>query len=527
MSTNASNKAVNHLGTAVASSDPLPVANAFLERYARYRATRPELLGPVNRAPLDTFLPPGSMPLIELLPTLLPNSESTAATIGGMVCVPLQDLNILYQVRDNAKCCGVSHDEELLTELAALIFDRIFQDRLVPELIKRMLAQLQIPVLKAMLLDRSLIAQPGHSVRQLLDIIAETASGRSDVDDIDSDYCQLIKGVVNDIELHSDTGLALFTDAIRQIDELNRQTWTRESKRHETAIALLQDKERREIIEVQLSMHLRDAISGLELHEQVREFLLSPWYQVLLQNYLNHDRASTVPTLKNTITDLVWSVQPKISLQERQRLAQMLPLLLNTLRQGLTSINWPRNQQDAFLALLMDLHTSGMHADARTEWQDQAFKLFEARISSLPNNLEPDPDRPGFSAESVDISPRELEILLREERILVLVAHPPLDAHPPAVLGLSRVEAGDTVAQLQPSTWIEFLQDGQTRLLKLRWVSPMRTLLLFTDGAGEYSILFTPEVLRAHLENHTASILGQQGLTGRVLASIEASMASP
>jgi hypothetical protein len=100
MSTNASNKAVNHLGTA---SDPLPVANAFLERYARYRATRPELLGPVNRAPLDTFLPPGSMPLIELLPTLLPNSESTAATIGGMVCVPLQDLNILYQVRDNAK----------------------------------------------------------------------------------------------------------------------------------------------------------------------------------------------------------------------------------------------------------------------------------------------------------------------------------------------------------------------------------------------------------------------------------------
>lgn len=83
------------------------------------------------------------------------------------------------------------------------------------------------------------------------------------------------------------------------------------------------------------------------------------------------------------------------------------------------------------------------------------------------------------------------------------------------------------MGQLQPSTWIEFLQDGQTRLLKLRWVSPMRTLLLFTDGAGEYSILFTPEVLRAHLENHTASILGQQGLTGRVLASIEASMASP
>jgi hypothetical protein len=520
------NTAGNNDVTAVAP-DPLLLANAFLERYARYRATRPELLDPDRNTSLDTFLPPGYMPLFKLLPTLLPNSGKDAAIIGGMVCMPLQDLNVLYQVRDNAKVCGVSHDEELLIELVALVFDRIFQDQLVPELIKRMLAQLQVPVLKAVLLDRSLIVQPTHPVRQLFDLIAETACGRSDVDDMNSDYCLMIRNVVEEIGMKFDENFADFSAAARKMYGFNQKTWSRESARHESATKLLQVREQREIVSAQLALHLRDALAGIELNQQVRDFLLSPWHQVLLEDHLANHAPVTLSTLQNAVIDLVWSLQPKVGLLERQRLAHMLPHLLKVLRQGLNSIDWPKDRQEAFFALLMELHTSAMNAEAKDARLELTFKQFQSRMLNLPSNLEPDTLRPNFSTESLDLSPSQLNAVLRENGIRLLVAYPPGKEKSGSALGLSRVEAGSVATQIDLGHWIEFIQDNQPRLLKLRWVSPLRTLLLFTDGAGEYSVLFTPEVLRAHLENHTASVLSKLGLTARVLASLEASMASP
>jgi hypothetical protein len=143
---------------------------------------------------------------------------------------------------------------------------------------------------------------------------------------------------------------------------------------------------------------------------------------------------------------------------------------------------------------------------------------------SMPAKIEADPETPNFAAESVDISPILILAVLRQHNLDLVVAQAPAKENPSASLGLSPLEAGDAVAQIGVGTWIEVKCESVSRMLKSHWISPLRTVMLFTDSAGQYAIVFTPEVLRAHLENNTASVLGNLGLSERVLASIEATM---
>jgi hypothetical protein len=524
MSTDTSNNTDPHINREISSTSPKLAANAFLERYACYRATRPELLGSGRQSSFDTFFPASCVPVLDLLPLLLPNFGTTTTAFADTSRVPLHKLNILYQLRDNAKYRGVSHEDELLIELVALLFDRIFQDRQVPELIKRIMARLQIPLLKAVLVDRSLFVRPTHPARLLLNKIADTACGRADTSDAESDYCTLVNRVMGEIEQQFDEDGLCFSNALGHIENFHQKTWSREAVRHAHAAALLQSIEQREVANMQVFMHIRDAITGIDLDEGVAEFLLVPWRKVLVESQLKGSTSPTLSGLRQTVVDLVWSLQPKTSTMERQRMVQLLPELLKNLRNGLSSIDWPAESQGAFFTLLMGLHASAMHASMRTRKQKRAFQQFESRMLSRTSPIEADSEQPDFSTESVDISPMLLQATLRQQNLDLLVAQAPPKDSPASPLGLSPLEAGDAVAQIGVSTWIELRQESPAKMLKLHWISPLRTLFLFTDSSGQYAMVFTPAVLRTHLENNTASVMGKLSLSERVLASIEATM---
>ncbi len=503
---------------------PQSPTDSLFERYARYRATRPEPLSESMAGPPDTFWPASYRPILEQLPSLVPSSPAVAAALSGMVAVPLLDLNVLHQVRDNAKRSGASRDEELLIDLVALLLDRILQDRQTPERIKRLIARLQVPLLKAALIDRRLFAQSHHPTRQFIDAIADTASGRPEADDPNSAYYQLIVSAISDVETHFQRDFAVFSTAAEKIRAFNAQELARESRRHERATALLQRIEQREMADMQVLMHIRDAVAGIELPEEVTEFLLEPWRKVLVESRVAGAPDSTLATFQKAITDLVWSLQPKVDLAERQRLVQLLPQLLKTLRSGLLTISWPADKEDAFFALLMQLHSHAVRIGQRTEWQERAFEQFAARMQTLPETNTLDPAAAGLGPESLDISPLQLATTIVRNKVHLTVATQPPSEDRATSLGLSRVEAADAVAQMTPGSWIEFKEDGVARQLKLRWMSPLRTFLLFTDSAGQNAITFTPDLLRGHLENATATLLGNKALTERALGSIEATI---
>ncbi len=514
-----------HLGEPI----ELPARNAesLLDTFTRFRARQPrESFGDTGFGTPDTFWPAVLTSVLSQLPTLVPSTPNVAAAMAGVMTVPLADLNLLHQVRDNARRLGAPRDEEILIDLVAVLLDKILQDKQVPERIKRLIARLQVPLLRAALLDQNLFAQKSHPARRLLDVIARSAVGWDEDTDPEGRYYQLIFEVVAAVEagFGSDNkagDLAVFEDQRLKIDAFLADEATREQKRYERAQALLQQVEQREVADMQALMQIRDAVRDIELPEDVTEFLLDPWRRVLVDAAVSGASEPTQTAFRQTISDMVWSVQPKITLEERRRLVALLPTLLAHLRAGMTTIALGQAEQEGFFQALMQLHSAAVKVGVRSELQDQAFERFEERVNAI--SIDPDAEDPRVP----DVTPETIRAGLAGSRISMAVADEPRE--PPARVlerpaRLTAEYLDSQVDSLVRGSWVELVQGLQVKSMKLRWISPRRTMYLFTDRLGKEAISFTPDLLRVHLADGLLAVLDAKDLTERAIDAVHDAM---
>ena len=131
------------------------------------------------------------------LPTAIaqaaPRSETGDA--GGNV-VPL---NLIPHIR--AAIDGqISNDTDRITmDVIALLFDYIFRDRSIPDALRSLFGRLQVPIVKAALLDRTFFSDKRHSARQLLDNLADAAIGATHDENYRAAFTALAAEVVEDI----------------------------------------------------------------------------------------------------------------------------------------------------------------------------------------------------------------------------------------------------------------------------------------------------------------------------------------
>ena len=87
---------------------------------------------------------------------------------------------------------------------------------------------------------------------------------------------------------------------------------------------------------------------------EIRRFVLGPWTQVMAAAQLADGSGAADPGGYGAIiNDLIWTTQPRLAAQNPNRLAQLVPPILQTLRHGLASIGYPA---DATRQLLDHLH---------------------------------------------------------------------------------------------------------------------------------------------------------------------------
>jgi hypothetical protein len=64
------------------------------------------------------------------------------------------------------------------------------------------------------------------------------------------------------------------------------------------------------------------------------------------------------------------------------------------------------------------------------------------------------------------------------------------------------------VKHLVRGDWVEFIDAGQSRRERLTWISPNRSLFLFSNRAYNAAISITPEALAHRLQLNTARLVG-------------------
>ncbi|MBW6496021.1 MAG: DUF1631 domain-containing protein, partial [Burkholderiaceae bacterium] len=296
----------------------------------------------------DLPLPAAEPPLVEAIDSLQQFAAGEVAVSGAL----------LEELLEQAHSKGSSLDQ-MTVEIVGMVFDYIYQDRLVPDLVKQQLLRLQVVAVKAALLDRSFFARRQHPMRRLIDRISELATDPDSEIGQDSPLLVGLREIVDAILADFDRDLAVFESALRRVDlisfaESERRAsqlaeLTREAQRAET-LAVAQDAARSEI----------RARWDEATPEFARDFLDDWWAQVMADarmrpNAMDSDFEEMIALCEQ----LLWSVAPK-SPDEISLLASMLPRLIGGLMRGLQATTITKEEREKFFNDLLQWHASAI-----------------------------------------------------------------------------------------------------------------------------------------------------------------------
>lgn len=407
----------------------------------------------------------------------------------------------------SGKSRGVGAGDEDVINLIAMLFEFILDDRNLPHSLRALIGRLQIPMLKVAVIDKSFFSRGSHPARRLLNEIATAALGWGGRDDYQRDSLymrvdQIVQRLLNDFvddpaifsELLAD--FLAFTSDERRRSELLEQR-TRDAEEGRT---------RAELARQQVQHELNQRLLGKTLPEAVVRLLQQAWSKVLLLTCLKHGEGSSewLAGLQ-AMDDLIWSVELHEDPEARQRLLELVPGLLKSLREGLTSAAFDPFATSEFFSQLEVLHV-------------QAFQHFSRLQDVQGEELQ-------SSVALAEAEPAEgPAMMVVMEEIVLTAPDEPLSNE--SVLQLPNDDAGlQMVDKLRVGNWVEIQEDEENKLrCKLTAIVEPTGRYVFVNRTGMKVLEKSRMGLAVELRRGTIRILDDALLFDRALESVISSL---
>jgi hypothetical protein len=271
--------------------------------------------------------------------------------------------NVVRELKSSGLGNQVDQTDGVTIDIVAMLFDQIFGDPRVPEALKALIGRLQIPVVKVAVLDKKFFSKKAHPARRMLDTLGEFALGLDETFDASSPLYKHIEGIiarlleqfVDDVEVFE----TLHTELLEVIREENKRA---EDSAKEMARKIAY-KERLEVGKAIAQLEIKNRAQATRMPQLVQKFLADEWVKLLLLTYARHGQEGDAwKSALDTMDHLIWSVTFKPSVDDRRKLAHLLPGLLKRLQAGLQSTGSAEDKRKQFFAKLMRLHTKAMTA---------------------------------------------------------------------------------------------------------------------------------------------------------------------
>jgi hypothetical protein len=421
-----------------------------------------------------------------------------------------QDMhNVLRDLQESPLGARANQLEAMTIELVAMLFDFIFETKDLPDSIKALIGRLQIPVLKAAMLDGAFFSKKSHPSRLLVNALAHAGIGWSPTMGQDDPLYRKIESIVHRV-------LDDFTDDIGLFDTLRQDLE-----------AFLASEEKAAEINVQSSaeeINQRDRqeiatmVARAEIERRLREhpapnflatFLRDKWMSTLSQLYLQEGEESEAWTAAlSTLDDLVWSVQPKRANEDRKKLVAMLRNLLRRLHGGLHNVAWEPGEREQFMANLVAAHAAAV----------------KSGLASAPVPTVAVAEAAAAAAEAARAT-GDAETAAKAHALAEAMAPAPPPPEPEPEIEAPQDRFAEIAGSLERGMWVEFEgEDGQLAFAKLAWVSPLRGTYLFTNRQGQKAVSLTADELAERFRNDRARLVEAEPLVDRAFVSMMASI---
>ncbi|HSS71222.1 MAG TPA: DUF1631 family protein, partial [Casimicrobiaceae bacterium] len=342
--------------------------------------------------------------------------------------------------------------DKITIDVIKLLFDYIFRDPSIPGSLRSLFERLQVPILKATLLDRSFFSDKKHPARRLLDHLAAAAVGATSDESYRAGFELVATGVIDGICRDFKVDVSVFDQADAMLQEFIEAEQSKTASGLEQDVAIALAAEAAEADRAHVRALVRDKLTGISVPFEVRAFAETVWADYLTQlRERDGPESETWKGSVKTLDDLLWSITAKERNAQKARLAKMVPGLVRALRTGGAAVEVRDDRMKPFLDAVYQLHMAAIKPKAATA-------------------IEPAPSSPI-----------------------------------PALTKIANVH--DFVGEMVVGTWLAFERDGESVNARLSWVSPMRTKYIFTSRSRSRAIAVTPEELAWQLGAGSARVV--------------------
>lgn len=280
----------------------------------------------------------------------------------------LMAANLIRAHRDELMRASRGKLDHLVIEVVSSLFDQILSDARVPPEMARQLARLQLPVLRAALVDGSFFSSRRHPVRRFINRVASLACA---FDSFESgparELLERVSGLVKEIVDGDFDHLQLYDAKLLELERFVAEQ-THAEIRESAAAATLRGKELEWRVQQRFSQRLFAALEPLALPAFVRDFLAGVWGQaIVMASRCDGAESTHAQRLRRTGVALVTSIQPKRSLEERKHFVVSLPGLMSELTEGMKLVAWPQAAQDEFFGQLISEHSGSLKGATRSD----------------------------------------------------------------------------------------------------------------------------------------------------------------
>ena len=412
--------------------------------------------------------------------------------------------------------------ENQIIDIVSMLFDFFFEDESLPSAIKVLIGRLQIPILKAAIIDDSFFNHKKHPARKLLDSISKASLGWSKDQKQETVLIDKIEQVVNKLLTDFEQDVSVFNDALTDFELFLSEENDRIEQEDERLRQQEQDKERKVRDARNSAIRLVQKLTlNRELSFEVTEFLDNTWTSVLSNIYLTMgEKSNHWKNIRRISSTFIWSLIPKFSEQERLKIIRTLPALLRAMSQGMTLVKIDSDFQNDVFQMLARQHSKIVkqtsknivtRVDDQTIWpEEDAESAFSGYTQSLANEeidiefatddtgeidiveKEEDPDAINIitvlptsdvikNMEDFTSDAKKGEIDIDEEIIIESLEQATFHAQP-------EIESDSFLEQAQKleiGAWIEFIDtDAISINARLTWKSNVTGKIVFSNRQG-------------------------------------------
>ncbi|CAN5799880.1 DUF1631 domain-containing protein [soil metagenome] len=374
--------------------------------------------------------------------------------------------------------------DKATVEIVALMFQAILAEERIPFSARVWFARLQMPVLRVAIAEPEFFGTLQHPARMLIDRMGSCVMGFDAAAISGSALEGEIRRVVQVIEQYPETGQRVFKLVFDEfVAFLNK--YLTQSDATQRVMSVAQQVEQKETMAIQYTIELRKMLNDMPVRDEIREFLFKVWAEVLAIAALRYGgQDEQTVTLKRAASDLVWAASAKPNRNDRTRVIQDLPKLLQRLRQGMTLLGIIGDPQEAQIkiigATLSDAFMSKTEAIAPAKIEAMAQRLA---------NIEDFVSDEGTAEFPIDAA--SIELLLG------------VDAASIEVVPDTGQKVGEEMLawahELQVGNWFMLDHNGRPSQVQFVWRSDRKQLHLFASSDGR-SFLIQAGRLASYLQ---------------------------